>query len=157
MTGGHRAPDDDGQGERHASDLDQVVRLRPGRPDPFRAPGVPERLVLVLHRDGLNYVGTISTWEYHAIDVTRRDGPGSHARVVREMIVDVSNPRSSRVVVRMTARPTAASLVGEVVETLRRMLPSLVGRGHDVRRRPAESDFDGSRHHEVQSPPAYSD
>lgn len=157
MTGGHRAPDSNGQDDRRASDLDQVVRLRPGRPDPFRAPGVPERLVLVLHRDGLNYVGTLSTWEYHAIDVTRRDGPGGDARVIREMIVDVSNPRSSRVVVRMTARPTAASLVGEVVETLRRMLPSLVGRSHDIRRRRAESDFDGSRPHEVQTPTAYSD
>jgi hypothetical protein len=105
-----------------------TVRLTASGPDPFRAAGVPERLVLVLHREGLFYVGTLSTWEYHEIVVSRRDGPGAHAREVREMVVDTSRPHTVEVVVRMFERPTAARLVAELVGVLRGMVSGLAGR-----------------------------
>jgi hypothetical protein len=94
---------------------------------------VPDRLVLVLHREGFYYVGKLSTWEYHEIVVSRRDGPGADAREIREMVVDTSRPDTVDVVVRMYERPTAVKLISELVSVLRGMIPGLAGR---ARRRP---------------------
>lgn len=129
----------------HAVGDDGTVYLGPRKPDLFRAPGVPDRLVLVLNRDGLYYVGTLSTWEYHEIVVSRRDGPGVNARVVREMVVDTSRPHTTEVVVRMFERPTAARLVAELVGVLRGMISGLAGRDRRMPPRPAAPSQNVSR------------
>lgn len=105
-----------------------VTWIAPGRPDPFRAPGVPDRLVLVLHREGLHYVGKLSIWEYREIEVSRRTGPDQPREFIREMVVDVSMPHEVELHVQMSQRPTAARVVAELLDALRGKLSQLAGR-----------------------------
>jgi len=144
----HRAEDHAPYPHAQAPDGTVFLGPRPARPDLFRAPGVPDRLVLVLNREGLFYVGTLSTWEYHEIVVTRRDGPGADARLVREMVVDTSRPHTVEVVVRMFERPTAARLVAELVTVLRGMVSGLAGRDRRMPQPPARPGRVTSRRYE---------
>jgi hypothetical protein len=125
MTGAHRAEDQPAQEQAATADRDQTVWVKRGRPDPFRKPGVPDRLVLVLHREGMFYVGKLSTWEYHEIEIRRGDGTTEQHVDCVEMVVDVSRPRVHDLVVRMYERPTAARLVAELVDVLRGMVGKL--------------------------------
>jgi len=138
--------------EQAQEDRDRPVWIQPGRPDPFRAAGVPDRLVLVLHREGMHFVGTLTTWEYHEILVHRPNGPDGHAHVVREMVVDTSTPRSTAVVVRMSQRPTAARLVAELVDVLRGMVSRLAGPDPNAPPRPVRRSVYASRPNDVQPP-----
>ena len=134
--------------EPHAQGVDDggTVWLAGGRPDPFRAEGVPDRLVISLHREGLSYVGKLVTWEYRAIDVSRRGGPEGRVRVWREMVVDVSTPHEAEVLVQMYQRPTTARLVAELVTVLRGMISGLAGRDRRMPPRPAAQGEYDSRH-----------
>jgi hypothetical protein len=123
-----------------AGNDDETVQLAKRRPDPFRAEGVPDRLVLVLHREGMHYVGTLSTWEYHEIVVSRVNPHDGKPEQAYEMVVDVARPHTVDVVVRMHQRPTAARVVAELVDVLRGMVSGLAGRD---RRRPPRASAPG--------------
>lgn len=157
MTGRHRGRYPALNLHADAVDEDRPVWIAPGRPDPFRAAGVPDRLVLVLHREGRDYVGTLSTWEYHEVAVHRPIGPDGNPYVVREMVVDTSTPHSSDVLVRMLQRPTAARVVAQLVDVLRDMVPGLAGRDRRMPLRPARHGSDASSHNAAQSGTPLSD
>jgi hypothetical protein len=131
---------------------DDTVELDGGRvvPDPFRVAGVPQRLVLVVHRQGRFYVGTLTTWEYHEIIVHRTNPYDGKPEQAYEMVVDQSHPHTEEVVLGMSQRPTAAALVAELVETLRVMVPRLAGRARRMPPRPVKHYDDASRRHGVQ-------
>jgi hypothetical protein len=105
-----------------------TVWIARGRPDPFRAPGVPDRLVLVLHREGLQYLGKLVTWEYQEIEVRAGGARPGMAGTRREMVVDVSLPHEIPLLVHMHQRPTAARLVAELVDVLKSLISPLAGR-----------------------------
>jgi hypothetical protein len=124
----HRAQDVPHIDAAAAVDHGGAVWIARGRPDPFRAPGVPDRLVLVLNREGLHYVGKLVTWEYREIEVRRGDGTRGPAGTRREMVVDVSLPHEIPLLVQMRQRPTAARLVAELVDVLKACIGPLAGR-----------------------------
>jgi len=124
----HRAPDPESSPRRPGAQHGAAVWVERGRPDPFRAPGVPDRLVLVLHREGLHYVGKMSMWEYREIVVRRPNPDGGQSHDVCEMVVDASTSREVEIVVQMHQRPTAARLVAELVDVLRTKVGVLAGR-----------------------------
>jgi hypothetical protein len=105
-----------------------TVWISKSRPDPFRAPGVPDRLVLVLQREGLHYVGKLVTWEYRELEVRHGNGRHGQAGTRREMVVDVSMPHEIPLLVQMHQRPTAARLVAELVDVLKSCIGPLTGR-----------------------------
>jgi len=138
-----------------AAGEEMTVELLPVRPDPFRAPGVPQRLVLVLHREGLYYVGTLSTWEYHEIVVTRTNPHDGKSEQAYEMVVDTSTPHTVDVLVRMYQRPTAARLVAELTDVLRGLVSTLAGRDRRMPPRPVRPGRDASSHNDAQPPKSY--
>lgn len=127
----HRAPKDQTQQPIQPQRHHGATWIERGRPDPFRAPGVPDRLVIVLHREGLHYVGRLTFWEYREIEVNRRGLAGEPSVKVKEMVVDASMPHDFDLHVQMSTRPTAARVVDELVQVLRRNIGRLAGRDGD--------------------------
>lgn len=151
--GKNYASDDDTDPQFSTMDTNGTVQFSRGLRDPFRAVGVPDRLVISLHREGLLYVGRLITWEYREIEVSRRNGPGDRVHVDREMVVDAAYPREVDVVVRMYERPTAARVVAELVTVLRSLVSTLAGRDRRMPPHSAEQGRHASSHSVTQLRP----
>ena len=123
----HRAAEDQTQQPIQPQRHHGATWIQRGRPDPFRAPGVPDRLVIVLNREGLHYVGKLTFWEYREIEVSRRGLAGEPSVKVPEMIVDASMPHHFDLHVQMSRRPTAARVVDELIQVLGSNMRRLMG------------------------------
>jgi len=93
----------------------EAVWVERRQPDPYRKPGVPDRIVISLTREGNKYVGQMCSWEYREIEVTRNTGNSRTAEIVTEMVVDVSRPRLWPMNLQLAQGPTLHRLIAAVV------------------------------------------